>query len=243
MQGERGDGHLLAPAAFQPQGEMCHSGSKSPACAIRGADSWFKEYTAPLIRNWSSHCPLSRGGGPGFHLLSSTDLTMGLFVNSFIWEGDLLPQPRCEQSLSLCALVPGCPRVFFSEAAASGALGFRTEQPCLPPIMVSDVLTVAGRTAEGKQDREQPRDEEAESLHLGFGLPPAGPWPLSSIWEEKGRRDRTGPTPAWCCVHHALTLGPLSSPGGRRGAWTDCLVLLAEEQNLFLSRLLVCESS
>lgn len=98
------------------------------------ADSWFKAYAMPPFGNWSSHCPISWGHSQGYHLLSSTDLTMGLsFINSFIWEGDMLPLLRCEQSLSLHILIPGGTRVFLSGTPASGMLGFRWSSPaCLP---------------------------------------------------------------------------------------------------------------
>lgn len=236
---------LLLSSTPREKYELSHPGRSLVLCGvIWEADSWFKTYAMLPFRNWSSHCPLSWGDSQGFHLLSSTDLTMGLsFINSFIWEGDTLSLLRCEQSLSLHIRVPGCARVSLSGIPASGVLGFRQNRLACLPLVVSYFCTVAGEGTESKWDCEQPGAGEGKSPLTSSWLPRAGPRPLSFIWEEKGRRNKAGrPWHDAACATFWL-LVPLTSVGGGHAARTDCLVLLAEEQNLFHSRLLLSESS
>lgn len=137
--GGRGDGDLLAPTVLHPWGE----GNKR--CVILGgvmlcgvtwaANSCFKAYIGLLIRNWSSHCPLSRGNSQGFHVLS--------FINSLIWEGDMLPLRRCEQSFSLRIHIPGGTRFSFP-APQHPERQAQTQRPCLLPLTVR--ASLAGRS-------------------------------------------------------------------------------------------------
>lgn len=159
--GGRGDGDLLVPTVLHPWGE----GNKR--CVILGegvmlcgvtstANSCFKVYIVLLIRNWSSRCPISRGNSQGFHVLSSRDLTKGyhLLIRSFgrvtcCLCGDA---SRASASVSTSQAVPSFP---FRHPSIQSAGRRRSGPACLPSRCVPHSL--AGRTAESKQDREQPR--------------------------------------------------------------------------------------
>lgn len=159
----------------------------APLCDL-AADYWFKVYAVPSFRTWSSYGPLSQGDSQSFHLLSSTELTVGSsFIHSFVWEDAKLPLLIGKQGLNLCICIQAAPGFSFQELQPSEPWG-SAEWPCLLPSHTYSLWQV-WRLRSSRMWAAQGWGRGG--LLTGSWLSCAGPF-------GKGRVERTGP--AWSTV-------------------------------------------